>query len=129
MAHSCGVAVPIASRCRERGPFEQSVERCDGHGEERLVDVLEIGRFAGHAGEPSGRPLTFRKGPRRGTGPAVTGFVSSLLSLAVIAAFALAGGGLYLLAKNRDRKPALLMILASAVLLANVLIWALPPPV
>jgi hypothetical protein len=59
----------------------------------------------------------------------VTGFVSSLLSLAVIAAFALAGGGLYLLAKNRDRKPALLMILASAVLLANVLIWALPPPV
>ena len=57
----------------------------------------------------------------------MTGIVSTLLSLAVLAAFALAGGGLYLLAKKRDRKQGLLMILAAAVLLANVLIWSLPP--
>ncbi|MET1110419.1 MAG: hypothetical protein ABWX67_02720 [Allosphingosinicella sp.] len=45
------------------------------------------------------------------------------LSLAVIASFALAGGGIYLLAKRRDRKRGLLMLIAAAVLFANVLIW------
>lgn len=45
------------------------------------------------------------------------------LSLAVIASFALAGGGIYLLAKRRDRKQGLLMLVAAAVLFGNVLIW------
>jgi hypothetical protein len=53
---------------------------------------------------------------------------SIALSLAVIAAFALLGGGLYLLIKLGNRKQGLLMLLAAAVLLANVLIWTLPPP-
>lgn len=55
-------------------------------------------------------------------------FVSALLSIAVLAAFALAGGGLYLLAKGPDRKRGLLMLLAALVLFGNVLIWALPAP-
>ena len=58
----------------------------------------------------------------------MTGFVSILLSLAVLAAFALAGGGLYLLAKGSNRKQGLLMLLAALVLFANVLIWAVPAP-
>ena len=47
------------------------------------------------------------------------------LSLAVIAAFALAGGGLYLLIKRGERKQGALMLVAAAVLFANVLIWTL----
>ena len=47
------------------------------------------------------------------------------LSLAVLASFALAGGGLYLLVKRRDGKRAALMLAASLVLFANVLIWTL----
>ena len=55
----------------------------------------------------------------------MTGLVATLLSLGVLAAFALAGGGAWLLASGRDRKQGLLMLLASAVLLGNVLIWSL----
>jgi hypothetical protein len=47
------------------------------------------------------------------------------LSLAVIAAFALAGGGLYLLVKRRAPKQGALMLVAALVLFANVLIWTL----
>ena len=47
------------------------------------------------------------------------------LSLAVIAAFALAGGGTYLLVWRRERKQGMLMLLAALVLFANVLIWTL----
>jgi LPXTG-motif cell wall-anchored protein len=47
------------------------------------------------------------------------------LSLAVIASFALAGGGLYLLVRRRERKQGLLMLVAALVLFANVLIWTL----
>jgi hypothetical protein len=47
------------------------------------------------------------------------------LSLAVLAAFALAGGGLYLLVKRRDGKRGALMLAAALVLFANVLIWTL----
>jgi high-affinity Fe2+/Pb2+ permease len=48
---------------------------------------------------------------------------SAALSLAVIAAFALAGGGVYLLIGKRNRKQGLLMLIAAAVLFGNVLIW------
>lgn len=47
------------------------------------------------------------------------------LSLAVIASFALVGGGLYLLIKRRERKQGVLMLVAAAVLFVNVLIWTL----
>ena len=45
------------------------------------------------------------------------------LSLAMIAAFALTGGGAWLLVKHKNRKQGVLMLLAAAVLFANVLIW------
>lgn len=47
------------------------------------------------------------------------------LSLAMIAAFALTGGGAYLLIKGRVRKQGVLMLVAALVLFANVLIWTL----
>lgn len=47
------------------------------------------------------------------------------LSLAVLAAFALVGGGLYLLVKRRDGKRGVLMLVAAAVLFGNVLVWTL----
>ena len=48
------------------------------------------------------------------------------MSVAMLAAFLLAGGGLWLIVKRRDRKTGALMLLASLVLLGNVLIWAVP---
>lgn len=47
------------------------------------------------------------------------------LSLAMIAAFALSVGGAYLLIKRRHGKQGVLMLVAAAVLFANVLIWTL----
>jgi hypothetical protein len=47
------------------------------------------------------------------------------LSLAVIASFALAGGAIYLLTKRDARRQGVLMLVAAAVLFANVLIWTL----
>jgi hypothetical protein len=55
----------------------------------------------------------------------MTGLVSALLSIAVLAAFLLIGGGFWLIVKARDRKRGGLMIAAALVLFANVLIWAL----
>ena len=40
--------------------------------------------------------------------------------------FALAAGGIYLIATRRDRKRGVLMLAAAAVFLVNVLIWTLP---
>ena len=51
---------------------------------------------------------------------------SAALSIAVLAAFALAAGGLYLLIAKANRKQGPLMLVAAAVLFANVLIWTLP---
>jgi hypothetical protein len=53
----------------------------------------------------------------------MTGFIAALLSIAVLAAFTLIGGGIWLIVKRRDRRQGLLMVLAALVLLANVLIW------
>ena len=47
------------------------------------------------------------------------------LSLAVIASFALLGGGAWLLLKRKERKQGVLMLLAAGVLFANVLVWTL----
>jgi hypothetical protein len=54
--------------------------------------------------------------------------VSTLLSVATIAAFLLGAGGMWLIVKRRDAKRGILMLVAALVILGNVLIWTLPPP-
>ena len=56
----------------------------------------------------------------------MTGLASTLLSLIMLAVFALAAGGVYLLVRRRDVRRGVLMIAAAAVFLINVLIWTLP---
>ena len=56
----------------------------------------------------------------------MTGPASALLSFVMLAVFALAAGGVYLVVKRRDRHKGILMIAAAGVLLVNVLIWTLP---
>ena len=56
----------------------------------------------------------------------LTGPATELLSIMVLAAFALVGGGLYLLLKRRDTKRGALMLAAALVLLGNVVIWTAP---
>ena len=53
------------------------------------------------------------------------GFGATFLSILMIAAFALAAGGIHLLVKRKDRKKGVLMLLAAAVALGNVLVWTL----
>jgi type II secretory pathway pseudopilin PulG len=52
--------------------------------------------------------------------------IELMLSIAVLAAFALSVGGVWLIAKKRDRKRGLLMLGAALVTFANVLILAWP---
>jgi LPXTG-motif cell wall-anchored protein len=54
----------------------------------------------------------------------MTGFAATLLSIAVLATFALVAGAVYLLVKRRERKQGILMLVAAAVLFGNVLVWA-----
>ncbi|SMF60573.1 hypothetical protein [Allosphingosinicella indica] len=51
------------------------------------------------------------------------GLGATLLSITVLGAFALIGGGIWMIAKQRDRQKGLLMIAAALVLAANVAIW------
>ena len=51
-----------------------------------------------------------------------------LLSIAMLAAFALGAGGMWLIVRRRDTKKGVLMLVMALVLLGNVLIWALPAP-
>jgi hypothetical protein len=67
--------------------------------------------------------LTFRKNAPLFRTFAMTGLVTFMLSLAVLAAFALAGGGVYLIFARGERKQGVLMVLAALVLFANVAIW------
>ena len=46
-------------------------------------------------------------------------------AVAMIAVFALAFGGVFLIAKRRDRRKGGLMLACAAVILGNVLIWTL----
>lgn len=55
----------------------------------------------------------------------MSGASTTFLSILMIAAFALAWGGGYLLVKQRDRKKGVLMLVAAAVALGNVLVWTL----
>lgn len=52
-------------------------------------------------------------------------FAATALSLTVLATIALTAGGLWLVGKGKNRKQGTLMLVAAAVLLANVLIWSL----
>jgi hypothetical protein len=54
-----------------------------------------------------------------------SGLGATMLSILMIAAFALAAGGVHLLVKRKDRKKGVLMLLAAAVALGNVLVWTL----
>ena len=56
----------------------------------------------------------------------MTGLAATLLSIVMLAVFALTAGGVYLLTTRRDRKRGVLMLAAAAVFLVNVLIWTLP---
>lgn len=51
---------------------------------------------------------------------------ATLLSIAMLAALALAIGGGRLIWQGRDRRRGVLMLIAAAVILGNVLIWAWP---
>jgi len=50
----------------------------------------------------------------------------AFLALAMLAVFALGGGGVYVLVKRKDRRRGVLMLVASVVLLVNVLLVAWP---
>ena len=55
----------------------------------------------------------------------MTGPGATFLSVLMVAAFALGIGGGVLLVRATNRKQGLLMLVAAAVMLANVLIWTL----
>ena len=55
----------------------------------------------------------------------MTGLPATLLSLGVIAALLLSGGGIWMALGRKDVKRGLLMLLAGLVILGNVLIWTL----
>lgn len=52
-----------------------------------------------------------------------SGLAATMMSIAVIAAFALGGSGIWLVVKRKDVKKGALMLVAALVMLANVLIW------
>lgn len=55
----------------------------------------------------------------------LTGIGAAGPAIAILGMFACLIGGIYLLAKRRDTKRAVLMLVMAAVLLGNVLIWTL----
>jgi len=55
----------------------------------------------------------------------MSGAGAALLSVLMLAALALVAGGLYLIVTRRDRGKGALMLVAAAVLIANVLVWSL----
>ena len=55
----------------------------------------------------------------------MTGAGDALLSILMIGAFLLVAGGIYLIAKGRDRTKGGLMLIAAAVLAGNVMVWML----
>lgn len=55
----------------------------------------------------------------------MTGFAATILSILVLATFALVAGGAYLLIKRKEQKQGVLMLVAAVVMFGNVLIWTL----
>ena len=52
----------------------------------------------------------------------------TILSMLMLAGFALGAGGLYMLLRRGERKQGWLMLVAAAVMFGNVAIASLPPP-
>jgi hypothetical protein len=55
----------------------------------------------------------------------MNGASAIFLSILMVAAFLLAWGGIFLLVKRGDRKKGILMLVAAAVAVGNVLVWTL----
>jgi hypothetical protein len=55
----------------------------------------------------------------------MTGAPALMLSLLMLAGFALAAGGAYVLAKRGDRRRGILMLIAAAVMWGNVAVMTL----
>lgn len=53
----------------------------------------------------------------------MSGLGATFLSILMIAAFALAAGGIHLIVKRKDRRKGILMLAAAAVMFGNVLVW------
>ncbi|MBB6124381.1 LPXTG cell wall anchor domain-containing protein [Sphingobium subterraneum] len=49
-----------------------------------------------------------------------------VLSVLMLAGFALVGGGVFLLTKKRQAKQGILMLIAAVVMFANVAVWVWP---
>lgn len=56
----------------------------------------------------------------------MSALASALLSAMMLAVFALTAGGAYTLLRRDNRMQGVLMLVAAAVLLVNVLIWTIP---
>jgi len=54
-----------------------------------------------------------------------SGLASTFMSIAMLAAFLLGGGGMWLIVKRRDIRKGVLMLIAALVMLGNVLIWTI----
>jgi hypothetical protein len=57
--------------------------------------------------------------------PALPPLAQAALGVAMLGVFACVAGGAYLIAKRRETKKGVLMLVMAAVLLGNVLIWTL----
>lgn len=55
----------------------------------------------------------------------MNGGSATFLSILMVAAFLLGWGGIHLLVKRKDRTKGVLMLVAAAVAVGNVLIWTL----
>jgi hypothetical protein len=53
----------------------------------------------------------------------MSGISATVLSVLMVAGFALAGGGTWLLLKRGEKKKGILMLVAAAVAFGNVLVW------
>ena len=58
-------------------------------------------------------------------GREMEGFTALAMAVAMLAAFALIFGGLKLALRPEDRRRGVLMIVAAAVLMGNVLVWTI----
>jgi len=54
-----------------------------------------------------------------------SGLAATLMSIAMICAFLLGAGGMWLIVRRRDTKKGLLMLVAGLVVLGNVLVWTI----
>lgn len=53
------------------------------------------------------------------------GIAAAAMAIAMIAAFALVGGGLHLMIRRGERRKGALMLVAALVIVANVAIWTI----